>query len=81
MDFPAAVAAVAVAAVGKILNMKNCIRFFALFFCILVFAQNEVGALPVVTEDSLDSDQANFQRKELFIFILIFILLKTLTLL
>lgn len=68
MDFPAAAAAAAVAAVGKILNMKNCIRFFALFFCILVFAQNEVGALPVVTEDSLDSDQANFQRERIVSF-------------
>lgn len=65
MDFPVA-AAVAVAAVaGKILQMKKFIQIFALFFCILVFAQGEVGALPVVTEDSLDFEQNNIQRERI----------------
>lgn len=65
MDFPVA-AEVAVAEVaGKILQMKKIIQIFALFFCILVFAQGEVGALPVVTEDSLDFEQNNIQRERI----------------
>ncbi|MBO6183681.1 MAG: DUF2207 domain-containing protein [Chryseobacterium sp.] len=45
--------------------MKKFIQIFALFFCILVFAQGEVGALPVVTEDSLDFEQNNIQRERI----------------
>ncbi|MBD3903111.1 DUF2207 domain-containing protein [Chryseobacterium sp. Ch-15] len=45
--------------------MKKIIQIFALFFCILVFAQGEVGALPVVTEDSLDFEQNNIQRERI----------------
>ncbi len=66
--FPVAVAVAAVEAAGKILDMKNCIQIIALFFCFLVFAQNEVPTLAVVPEDSVDFDQNNIQTERIISF-------------
>ncbi len=66
--FPVAVAVAAVAVAGKILDMKNCIQVIALFFCLFVFAQNEVATLAVIPEDPVDFDQTNIQRERIVSF-------------
>ncbi|MCS3871240.1 hypothetical protein J3D55_004156 [Chryseobacterium ginsenosidimutans] len=68
VDSPAAAAAAVEVAVGKIVYMRNFIQVFAFFFCFLAFAQEEVIALPAVTEDVVNENQTNIQRERIVSF-------------